>query len=180
MDCSDLRTVAISCCCCGNKWQHINRELMTNLSGWKDGLEKLVVYTSAVRATVLRQEGCSPPPSLLVCYFISSSTLDQKSGSVALFDPALLTVSMRIFFCSVAISFFSSSCAPWRKASWLFSMSSMFWGTTNKEICLIEFSWYVEITIIKFVSYPSLSGNMVRITLTKCSYSSRTILSFWF
>lgn len=82
MDCSDLRTVAISCCCCGNKCQHINRELMTKMSGWKDGLryglEKTVVYTSAVPAAVLRQEGCSSPTRLSVSYFVSNSTLDHR------------------------------------------------------------------------------------------------------
>lgn len=48
------------------------------LDGLRSGLEKTVVYTSAVPAAVLRQEGCSSPPRLSVSYFISNSTLDQR------------------------------------------------------------------------------------------------------
>lgn len=72
-------------------------------------------------------------------------------------DLTLLTVSMRIFFCSVAISFFSSSCAPWRKASWLFSMSSMFWGTPKKPslyiIQLVCWNNYHEISVISILKW---------------------------
>lgn len=87
-------------------------------------------------------KGCSPPsPSpepIGVLFYQQQYPWPKKVALLPslLFDLTLLTVSMRIFFCSVAISFFSSSCAPWRKASWLFSMSSMFWGTSQNTFTL--------------------------------------------
>lgn len=56
-------------------------------------------------------------------------------STISLSQLSSLTVSIRIFFCSVAISFLSSCCAPCRKASWPFSMSSMFW----RKWCHVRF-----------------------------------------
>lgn len=52
--------------------------------------------------------------------------LFKHHTKLKLLKPNALTVSIIIFFCSMAISFLSSICVPCRNVSWLFSISSMF------------------------------------------------------
>lgn len=58
---------------------------------------------------------------------------------------------MRIFFCSMAISFFSSCCAPCRNVLWLFSISSMScrkWRNRQLDVRIIHVSfWHRQITV---------------------------------
>lgn len=62
---------------------------------------------------------------------------------------------MSIFFCSMAISFFSSCCAPCRKVLWLFSISSMScrkWRNSWFDVRIIHVSfWHRPITVSSLI-----------------------------